>query len=92
MGLRRTNFGAKWIPPSTKTSSKVRISWRPTGGRIGDIAIYDHESNPTTRKLAKIKLAIHSIDEQIAHGFTVNIDRHPNLKGASPALVFGEHP
>jgi type I restriction-modification system DNA methylase subunit len=70
----------------------MRISWRPTGGRSGDIAIYDHESNPTTRKLAKINLAIYSIDEQIAHGFTVNIDRHPNHKGASPALVFGEQP
>ena len=37
------------------------------GGRIGDIAIYGQESNPTTWKLAKINLAIHSIDEQIAH-------------------------
>jgi type I restriction enzyme M protein len=70
----------------------MRISWRHTGGRIGDIAIYDHESNPTTRKLAKINLATLSIDEQIAHGLTVNIDRHPNLKGASPALLFGEYP
>jgi len=59
------------------------------GGRIGDIAIYGQESNPTTWKLAKINLAIRSIDAQIAHCFTFHNDRHPNLKGPSPALLFG---
>jgi type I restriction enzyme M protein len=32
------------------------------GGRIGDISIYGQESNPTTWKLAKMNLAIRSID------------------------------
>ena len=32
------------------------------GGRIGDIAIYGQESNPTTWRLAKMNLAIRGID------------------------------
>ena len=42
-----------------------------------------------TWKLAKLNLAIRSIDAQIAHCFTFHNDRHPNLKGPSPALLFG---
>ena len=34
------------------------------GGRIGDIAIYGQESNPTTWRLAKMNLAIRGIDAQ----------------------------
>lgn len=32
------------------------------GGRIGDLAIYGQESNPTTWKLCKMNLAIRGID------------------------------
>ena len=35
------------------------------GGRIGDIAIYGQESNPTTRRLCKMNLAIRGIDGDI---------------------------
>lgn len=59
------------------------------GGRIGDIGIYGQESNLTTWKLARINLALRSIGARIAHCFTFHNDRHPNLKGPSPALFFG---
>jgi type I restriction enzyme M protein len=59
------------------------------GGRIGEIAIYGQESNPTTWMLAKINLAIRSIYAQITHCSTFHNDRHPNLKGPCPALFFG---
>src|SRR5437879_9636030 len=36
------------------------------GGRIGDIAVYGQESNPTTWKLAKMNLAIRRIDSNLA--------------------------
>ena len=48
-------------------------------GRIGDISIYDQESNYTTWRLAKMNLAIRGIDAQIAHGDTFHNDRHPDL-------------
>lgn len=35
------------------------------GGRLGDIAIYGQESNPTTWKLAKMNLAIRGIDADL---------------------------
>ena len=35
------------------------------GGRIGDIAIYGHESNYTTWRLAKMNLAVRGIDSDI---------------------------
>ncbi|MBN2111200.1 MAG: SAM-dependent DNA methyltransferase [Methanosarcinaceae archaeon] len=50
------------------------------GGRLGDISIYSQESNYTTWRLAKMKLAIRGIDGQIAHGDTFHNDRHPDLK------------
>ncbi len=45
-----------------------------------DISIYGQESNYTTWRLAKMNLAIRSIDGQIAHGDTFHNDRHPDLK------------
>lgn len=50
------------------------------GGRIGDIAVYGQESNPTTFKLAKMNLAIRGIDAKIELGDTFHNDRHKDLK------------
>lgn len=52
------------------------------GGRFGDIAVYGQESNPTTWKLAKMNLAIRSIDANLgqhqADSFHNNL--HKDLK------------
>jgi type I restriction enzyme M protein len=45
-----------------------------------DISIYGQESNYTTWRLAKMNLAIRSIEGQIAHGDSFHNDRHPDLK------------
>jgi type I restriction enzyme M protein len=51
------------------------------GGKAkADISIYGQESNYTTWRLARMNLAIRSIDGQIAHGDTFHNDRHPDLK------------
>jgi len=52
------------------------------GGRIGDIAIYGQESNPTTRQLAIMNLAIRGIDADLGkqHGDTFRGDLHKDLK------------
>jgi len=51
------------------------------GGRARtDISIYGQESNYTTWRLARMNLAIRSIDGQIAHGDTFHNDRHPDLR------------
>lgn len=50
------------------------------GGRLGDIAVYGQESNPTTYKLAKMNLAIRGIDAKIELGDTFHNDRHQDLK------------
>ena len=52
------------------------------GGRIGDIAIYGQESNPTTRRLCKMNLAIRGIDGNIAkeHADSFRRDLHKDLK------------
>ncbi|MBN1322422.1 MAG: SAM-dependent DNA methyltransferase [Methanotrichaceae archaeon] len=52
------------------------------GGRIGDIAIYGQESNPTTWKLAKMNLAIRGIDNNLGpeHADSFHRDLHPDLK------------
>ncbi|MBK9329554.1 MAG: SAM-dependent DNA methyltransferase [Sphingobacteriales bacterium] len=50
------------------------------GGKIGDIAVYGQESNPTTYKLAKMNLAIRGIDAKIEFGDTFHNDRHKDLK------------
>ncbi|MCY4532052.1 MAG: class I SAM-dependent DNA methyltransferase [Gammaproteobacteria bacterium] len=51
------------------------------GGKArGDISIYGQESNYTTWRLAKMNLAIRSIEGQIAHGNSFHNDRHPDLK------------
>lgn len=50
------------------------------GGKIGDIAVYGQESNPTTYKLAKMNLAIRGIDPKIELGDTFHNDKHKDLK------------
>jgi len=52
------------------------------GGRIGDISIYGQESNPTTRRLCKMNLAIRGIDGDLAreHADSFRRDLHKDLK------------
>jgi len=52
------------------------------GGKLGDIAIYGQESNPTTWRLAKMNLAIRRIDADLGphHADTFHNDLHKDLK------------
>lgn len=52
------------------------------GGRVGDIAIYGQESNPTTRRLCKMNLAIRGIDGDIGaeNADSFRRDLHKDLK------------
>ena len=52
------------------------------GGRIGDIAVYGQESNPTTWKLAKMNLAIRGMDADLGkeNADSFHHDLHPDLK------------
>ena len=51
-------------------------------GKIGDIAVYGQESNPTTWRLCKMNLAIRGIDSNLGehHADTFHQDLHKNLK------------
>lgn len=51
-------------------------------GKLGDIAIYGQESNPTTWKLAKMNLAIRGIDASLGaqNADTFHNDLHKRLK------------
>lgn len=52
------------------------------GGRIGDIAVYGQESNPTTWRLCKMNLAIRGIDGDLGkeHADSFRRDLHKDLK------------
>ena len=52
------------------------------GGRIGDIAIYGQESNPTTWRLAKMTLAIRGIEADLGkeNADSFHRDLHKDLK------------
>ena len=51
------------------------------GNASAPISIYGQESNYTTWRLAKMNLAVRSIDSsQIMHGDSFHNDRHPDLK------------
>ena len=52
------------------------------GGRRDDISIYGQESNPTTRQLALMNLAIRGIDADFGqeHADSFHHDLHPDLK------------
>ncbi len=52
------------------------------GGKVGDVAIYGQESNPTTWRLANMNLAIRGIDGNLGKGNadTFHNDLHPDLK------------
>jgi type I restriction enzyme M protein len=52
------------------------------GGRIGDIAVYGQESNPTNWRLAEMNLAIRGIEAHLGgeHADSFRRDLHPDLK------------
>ena len=52
------------------------------GGRLGDIVVYGQESNPTTRRLALMNLAIRSIEADLGeeHADTFRRNLHPDLR------------
>jgi type I restriction enzyme M protein len=52
------------------------------GGKLGQIAIYGQESNPTTRRLCAMNLAIRGIDFDLgkSHGDTFTEDQHKDLR------------
>lgn len=52
------------------------------GGRVGDISVYGQESNPTTRRLALMNLAIRGFEADLGseHADTFRRDLHPDLK------------
>lgn len=52
------------------------------GGRLGDIVVYGQESNPTTRRLAMMNLAIRGIDGDLGseNADTFRRDLHKDLK------------
>ena len=62
---------------------QAHASGNGNGGRAkGDIAIYGQESNPTTRRLAMMNLAIRGIDGNLGkeHADTFRNDQHKDLK------------
>jgi len=52
------------------------------GGKLGQIAIYGQESNPTTRRLCVMNLAIRGIDFYLGktHGDTFTEDQHKDVR------------
>jgi type I restriction enzyme M protein len=52
------------------------------GGKLGEISIYGQESNPTTRRLCAMNLAIRGIDFNLGgtHGDTFLDDQHEDLR------------
>jgi type I restriction enzyme M protein len=52
------------------------------GGRLGDISIYGQESNPTTRRLAVMNLALRGIEADFGpeQADTFRRDLHPDLR------------
>ena len=52
------------------------------GGKLGSISIYGQESNPTTRRLCAMNLAIRGIDFDLGktHGDTFTEDQHKDLR------------
>ncbi len=61
------------------------------GGHLGDISIYGQESNPTTRRLAIMNLAIRGIEADFGpeHADTFRRDLHKDLKAQ---FVFSNPP
>ncbi len=52
------------------------------GGKLGQISIYGQESNPTTRRLCAMNLAIRGIDFDLGktHGDTFTEDQHKDVR------------
>ena len=55
---------------------------RSHSGNIGNLSVYGQDSNPTTRKLALMNLAIHGIEADLGpyNADTFHNDLHPTLK------------
>ena len=55
---------------------------RNHSGNIGDLSIYGQDSNPTTRKMALMNLAIHGIEADLGgyNADTFHNDLHPTLR------------
>ena len=65
----------------SKAFIDAHASGNGNGGKAkGDISIYGQESNYTTRRMAKMNLAIRGIEAQIEHGDSFHNDRHPDLR------------
>jgi len=83
-------FMSSVYPPGTQRMNPIGIAFACAivylicshGGRIGDIAIYGQESNPTTWRLAKMNLAIRRIEANLGphHADTFHNDLHKDLK------------
>jgi len=54
------------------------------GGKLGDISVYGQESNPTTRRLAVMNLALRGIEADFGaeNADTFRRDLHPDLRAA----------
>src|SRR2546430_17573014 len=52
------------------------------GGKLGDISIYEQESNATTRRLAMMNLAIRGIEADLGEeqADTFRRDLHPDIR------------
>ena len=63
----------------------ANVFWVPVeahGGKLGDISIYGQESNPTTRRLAVMNLALRGIEADFGaeNADTFRRDLHPDLR------------
>ena len=73
--------GSSGMFAQSTTFVRAHANGNGNGGKArADISIYGQESNYTTWRLAKMNLAIRSIEAQIAHGDSFDNDRHPDLR------------
>ena len=73
--------GSSGMFVQSTTFVRAHANGNGNGGKArADISIYGQESNYTTWRLAKMNIAIRSIEGQIAHGDSFDNDRHPDLK------------
>src|SRR5204863_193720 len=76
-----------WVPPAACWGSggmfvQSEKFVEAHGGKLGDISIYGQESNPTTRRLAVMNLALRGIEADLGpeHADTFRRDLHPDLR------------
>ena len=69
------------VHPVQSGSSKSHATGNGNGGMAkNNLSIYGQESNQTTWRLARMNLAIRSIEGQVEYGDSFRNDRHPDLK------------